>query len=103
MSQIDHANAFESSIAGIPCLIEITSFLDVPPNPSCWDSADDYYGYTEIEWEVYDRKGYKAAWLERKLTQEMSAEIDDQAIRVAKANAADCFDEPDYDFYDCPY
>jgi hypothetical protein len=28
----------------------------------------DYYGYSDAEWEVLDRKGYKAAWLERKLT-----------------------------------
>jgi hypothetical protein len=30
-------------------------------------SSDDYYGYTEIEFELYDRKGYHAKWLEAKL------------------------------------
>jgi hypothetical protein len=28
----------------------------------------DYYGYTESCWEVLDRRGRPAAWLDRKLT-----------------------------------
>ncbi len=101
MSQINHANAFKSSIAGIPCLIEIKHHLDVPGNPSCWDSAADYYGYSEVEWEVYDRKGYRAAWLERKLSDTIRAEIDEQAFKAVKEWN---FVEPDdFDFDDCPY
>lgn len=101
MSQINHSNAFEFSIAGIPCQIEVKHCLDVPGNPSCWDSADDYYGYSEVEWEVYDRKGYRAVWLERKLTDEICAEIDAQAFEAVKQWN---FVEPDsFDFNDCPY
>lgn len=102
MSRINHANAFEASIAGIPCLIEIEHYLDVPPNPNCWDSADDYYGYTEIEWKVYDRKGYPAAWLERKINDVIRDEIDTKAIETVKEWN---FVEPDFDyvFDDCPY
>lgn len=58
----------ESSIAGIPCLIEITYFKKVAGDTSTWASDWDYYGYTESEWNVRDRKGYPAAWLEKKLT-----------------------------------
>lgn len=61
---------FESHIQSIPCRIEVTHFLDVPGNPHTWDSADDYYGFTEAEWDVLDRKGYKADWLARKQTDE---------------------------------
>ena len=32
------------------------------------DSDWDCYGYTDIEFDVLDRKGYKAPWLKRKLT-----------------------------------
>lgn len=60
-------------IQGIPCLIEVTFFLSVPPwrgSAHTCPSSDDYYGYTDIEFDVYDRKGYKAPWLERKMTEE---------------------------------
>jgi hypothetical protein len=38
----------------------------------------DYYGYTESEWEVLDRKGYKAAWLERKLSSKDESRIESE-------------------------
>lgn len=58
----------ESHIQGIPCLIEITHFDQVKGDSSTWASDWDYYGYTESEWNVRDRRGYRAAWLENKLT-----------------------------------
>jgi hypothetical protein len=30
----------------------------------------DYYGFTEIEWDMLDRKGYRAKWLDRKIEQD---------------------------------
>lgn len=61
----------ESHVQGIPCQIDVTEFTHVAPwkgdarnCPSDWD----YYGYTEIEFRVYDRKGYLAEWLEKKMT-----------------------------------
>lgn len=60
---------FETKIHGIPCQIDVTNFLVVEGSHSYNADSDwDYYGYTEFEFEVYDRKGYPAAWLERKLT-----------------------------------
>jgi hypothetical protein len=38
----------------------------------------DYYGYTESEWEVLDRNGRPAAWLERKLTDTDRSRIDQE-------------------------
>jgi len=58
----------ESSIAGIPCLIEITYYKKVAPDYNSWASDQDYYGYTESEWNVRDRKGYAATWLDKKMT-----------------------------------
>lgn len=61
----------ESRVQGIPCLIEVTTLTVVRPwrgsAQSC-PSSDDYYGYSEVEFNVLDRKGYKAAWLEHKMT-----------------------------------
>ena len=71
----------ETTIAGIPCLIGVTHYECVRGSYSYNAVSDmDYYGYSEAEWDVLDRKGYKAAWLERKLTardhDRINAEID---------------------------
>ena len=47
----------DARIAGIPCLIDATNIKKHT------DSG------IEIEFEVYDRKGYKADWLSKKMTQ----------------------------------
>lgn len=55
-------------VAGIPCLIGVFSYDRVRGSYSYHADSDlDYYGYTESEWEILDRKGYPAPWLERKL------------------------------------
>ena len=59
----------ESRVAGIPCLIGVSHFDCVRGSYSYNAASDmDYYGYSESEWEVLDRRGRPAAWLERKLT-----------------------------------
>lgn len=61
----------ESTVQGIPCLIDVTHFKVVPPHRgSAWscDSDLDYYGYEELEYVICDRRGRPAAWLERKVT-----------------------------------
>lgn len=58
-----------ATISGIPCLIRPTHvFVQKPLGPSA-DSDLDCDGYCEIEFDVLDRKGYRAAWLEKKMTQ----------------------------------
>lgn len=79
----------ESKIQGIPCLIEVTTFKSVKPwkgSPQTCPSSDDYYGYNEIEFEVLDRKGYKAAWLERKMTKEDKARIESEILEQGGNN-----------------
>jgi hypothetical protein len=59
----------ESTVAGIPCLIGVTEFSSVDGSYSYNAPSDmDYYGYSESGWDVLDRRGRPAAWLERKLT-----------------------------------
>lgn len=61
---------FESHIQGIPCLIEVYEYVVTPSwggSPRNCPSADDYYGYEEINYGVLDRKGYDATWLEKKI------------------------------------
>ena len=69
----------ETRVAGIPCIVAVEEYFEGSYNYNA-ASDHDYYGYSEAEWEVLDRKGYKAAWLERKLTSRdhdrINAEID---------------------------
>lgn len=67
----------ETRVAGIPCLIGVISFNRVEGSYNYNAASDmDYYGYTESEWEVCDRRGRKAQWLERKLNSKATAEIE---------------------------
>lgn len=63
------------TIDGIPCLAEVTTFHKVKGSHSA-DNDWDFYGYTEIEYTVRDRKGYRAPWLERKLSDKDREEIE---------------------------
>lgn len=71
----------EVRIQGIPAIAKVTYYNKVKPwrgSAQTCDSDWDYYGYTEIEFDVLDRKGYPAAWLERKMSRE-----DEDAIKIA--------------------
>lgn len=67
----------ETRVAGIPCIIGVTHFDSVDGSYSYNAASDvDYYGYTESEWEVLDRRGRPAPWLSRKLTDKIEREIE---------------------------
>lgn len=75
----------ETRVAGIPCIAKVTSyFRQAPHRGSAWtcDSSDDYYGWSEVEFDILDRRGRPAAWLERKATdadrERIAGEIDKQ-------------------------
>jgi hypothetical protein len=79
----------ESTVAGIPCLIGVTEFSSVRGSYSYHADSDmDYYGYTESEWVVLDRRGRPAAWLERKLTDADRSRIEQE---VAETMAEDAY------------
>lgn len=62
---------FNSRIAGIPCQIEITYYS--PGRPArLHGPAEDCHPAedSEFDFDVYDRKGYRAKWLENKITDE---------------------------------
>lgn len=67
----------ESRVAGIPCIIGVTEYQCVKGSYSYHADSDwDYYGYTDCSFEVLDRRGRPAAWLERKLTDKITREIE---------------------------
>ena len=57
----------ETTVAGIPAQIGVVDFTSVRGSKSRNADSDlDFYGYTEIDFELLDRKGYRAAWLDGK-------------------------------------
>jgi len=71
---------FEDRVAGIPCLIVVTYWE--PYVPAQISGPPEYCYPAEGgcgEWEVRDRRGRPAPWLERKLT-EAERERIDQAV-----------------------
>lgn len=78
----------ESKVAGIPCLIGVTEFSSVRGSYSYNAPSDmDYYGYSESEWDVLDRRGRPAAWLERKLTDDDRQRIEQEIAEAMTKEA----------------
>lgn len=66
------------TIEGIPCLIGVVDYFKKPPHKGSAQSCDsdlDYYGYEEVDYLVLDRKGYKAAWLAKKVDDQENSNI----------------------------
>ena len=69
MSRGNYIAEIDCTVAGIPCLIGVIDYSSVKGSYSYNAPSDmDYYGYTECDWELLDRKGYKANWLAKKIT-----------------------------------
>jgi hypothetical protein len=61
----------ETRISGIPCMVEVTHYFRQEPHRGSAHTCDsdwDFYGYTDCDFVVLDRRGRPAAWLEKKLT-----------------------------------
>ena len=71
---MSYITEIETTIAGIPCLIGVEEYTAGSYSYHA-DSDWDYYG--TCEWVVLDRKGYKADWLARKLTNKDNDRIND--------------------------
>ncbi len=57
-------------VGGIPCLARVTHFYRKEGSYNRAEESDmDYYGYTESEWALHDRRGRRAEWLDKKLKQ----------------------------------
>jgi len=63
---------FETTVAGIPCGVVITSYVGARPfrqhtfagaGPGDCDAPED----EDVEWRLVDSKGYPAGWLEEKM------------------------------------
>ena len=72
---------FESTCCGIPCIIRVTYWESYLPaklsgHPDSWYPGEGGCG----EWEILDRKGKPAPWLEKKLTDKERVRIDEEVF-----------------------
>ena len=80
-----HAD-FHTRISGIPCLIRVGRVDIIKGTYSSSASCpDEFYGSSEIEFNVLDCRGYRAPWLEKKLTPADVARIESEVIERAEA------------------
>lgn len=85
---------FEHRIAGIPCLIRIlhaepfrAGFFSGPPE-RCYPDEGGL-----IVWEVLDRKGRRAPWLERKADEKEMRRIEEAAWAELEREATEARDD----------
>ena len=79
-------DSFTSKVAGIPCVIKVDRFYVTQGTYSRQaETPEEYHGACEIEFTVCDRNGRPALWLEKKLTDDDRARIEEEAIEAAKA------------------
>lgn len=72
-----YLEVLNARVAGIPCRIGVTRYLRVP-GTGCAATAPsdlDCTGYTECDYDILDRAGRPAAWLERKATDDDREQI----------------------------
>lgn len=66
--RMNHIATIDARVAGIPCQIGVLRF-----------DAPSVYGWANIDWQLLDRRGRPAAWLERKLDNAARREVE-QAV-----------------------
>jgi len=84
-------DTFKITVDGIPALAELTSYINVPPQGRWADSDVDCYGYTEMEYDLKDRKGYPkngdAKWLYKiAFDKDLWSDIDSQIEKAIEDN-----------------
>ena len=80
------SQAISVTVKGIPALAHVTHFERVPaaPNPRLAPSDLDAWGYLDMEYEIYDIKGYRAEWLERKMDRDAQERVEEEILTVMK-------------------
>lgn len=77
---------FDTKFHGIPCQCEVT--YSSPIVPAITDGPPDNWAPAEggdFEFNILDRKGRRALWLERKLTKADPARLEEEASLEAKS------------------
>jgi hypothetical protein len=93
MAKGNYIATIEHRVAGIPCIIGVIDYTCVRGSYSYNAASDwDYHGYTDSEWELLDRNGRRAAWLDYKLNDDEETSVE-EAIAEYMSESADAYDD----------
>jgi len=84
----------ETRICGIPCILAVHYFHHQPPwrgSAHTCDSDMDFYGYTEIEYDVLDRRGHLSEWLAKKIDPDLEIELRNELEQILQGDPGDDF------------
>ena len=76
---------FDTRVAGIPCQIGVLNYERHAPMSAHQAHSDiEFYGYSEVDYVVLDRRGNPAPWLQNKVSDDSDilAEIQEQMETV---------------------
>ena len=79
-NKIDITDGIPTTVRGIPCLIYLTDYVFQPPfkGPASQCNSDmDFYGYEDMEYELFNLHGYRMKFLENLLTQQDKGKIEE--------------------------
>lgn len=85
----DTSDMIPVTVSGIPAFAEVTHYRHDTGFDNLYKAVSDwdYYGCTELEFELYDRKGYRAKWLEAKLVEpDVRIAVEVSIIKFINAN-----------------
>lgn len=71
-----------TTIAGIRCEVEVLHIFVKKPDPGA-DNPDDFHGWREVEFNVCDKRGRPAPWLETLMTDAEKRRIEDEILENA--------------------
>ena len=73
----------ETRVCGIPCKIGVKSFEQQAPwsgSAHNCPSSDDFYGWYSTDYDILDRRGNRAEWLERKMSKQDHEEVEQKIL-----------------------
>jgi hypothetical protein len=79
----------QTHVRGMPCTAVAIHVHIHPADPKTDASDWDYYGYDEVEFALYDRKGYRARWLEKLMTDDEAGLIRQELIEAWRRESAE--------------
>ena len=72
-------------IQGVPCIADVSHVYVEEPNRHA-DNPDDYFGYAEVEFEIFDTAGRPDPKLEALMTSADVAAVEAEAVRIWTAD-----------------
>lgn len=94
----DYKVILETEIQDIPCKVGVTDYISVPPWKGSVYTAPsdlDYYGYTDVSFEILKMNNSVYPWMEKRMTKKDWGMVEDEIIEYFQ-NLKEEY-EPEYD------